>query len=140
MQLVIDASVAVKWFVVEDRHELARDVLRDSFTLRAPDLILVETANALRNKVRAGLIAGAQAKLALGEAPNYFDDLIPAKSVLTEAFDIACQMNHPVADCVYLACALATGDPLLTDDSKLIAKARGITGLKIMALGDVKIG
>ncbi len=61
MKLVIDASVAVKWLVVEDRHALARDVLRDGFVLMAPDLLLIEVANALRNKVALKLAEWAQA-------------------------------------------------------------------------------
>ena len=73
MKLVIDASVAVKWLVIEERHELARDVLRDGFVSSAPDLSLTEVANALRNKVRIGLIGEAQGRAALAELPRYFD-------------------------------------------------------------------
>ena len=55
MILVIDASVAAKWFVDEPRRDQARDVLGRGMDLIAPDLILVEVANALRNKTRNGL-------------------------------------------------------------------------------------
>jgi predicted nucleic acid-binding protein len=48
MILVIDASVALKWFVDEPRRDQTRDVLGSDFDLVAPDLILVEVANALR--------------------------------------------------------------------------------------------
>jgi predicted nucleic acid-binding protein len=55
MILVIDASVAVKWFVDEPRRDQTRDVPGRDMDLIAPDLILVEVANALRNKTRNGL-------------------------------------------------------------------------------------
>src|ERR1700722_16052105 len=47
-------GVVVKWFVEEERCGLARDVFREGSELTAPDLLLVEVANAMRNKVRAG--------------------------------------------------------------------------------------
>ena len=50
MILAIDASVAVKWFIDEPRRDQARDVLVRDFDLVAPDLILVEVANALRTR------------------------------------------------------------------------------------------
>lgn len=51
MQAVIDASIAVKWFSVEESSELARDLFVRSeqgmVTLHAPDLLLSEVGNAL---------------------------------------------------------------------------------------------
>ena len=141
MRLTIDASVAVKWLVVEDRHELARDVLRDEFVLTAPDLLLIEVANALRTKVRAKILDTAQAKSAIDVLPRYFDRLVRPSEVLAVAFDIACRINHPVADCVYVACAQATGGPLLTDDETLYKKAKGIgADIRIEFLAHWKLG
>ena len=136
MILVIDASVAVKWFIMEDRHELARDVLREGFVLLAPDLLLIEVANALRNKARARLIEEAQAKVAIEVLPDYFNRLFRPRDILGDAFRIACQINHPVADCLYAACGLAGGAALLTDDDAFYKKAQGVYGLKTVLLTD----
>jgi predicted nucleic acid-binding protein len=136
VKLVIDASVAVKWFVGEARHELARDVLRDGILLAAPDLLLVEVANALRNKVRTKIIQEPQAKAAIRVLPEYFERLVRPSGSLAEAFDLACRLNHPVADCVYLVCALEDGTALLTDDEKLFKKARALPNLHIVLLQD----
>jgi len=124
VKLVIDASVAVKWLVIEERHELARDVLRDGFFLSAPDLLLTEVANALRNKVRTGMIGEAQGRAALTELPRYFDRFFGPRDTLVKAFEIALKINHPVADCVYLACAQESGAALLTDDETLHQRAQ----------------
>jgi predicted nucleic acid-binding protein len=140
VKLVIDASVAVKWLVVEDRHEIAREALDDRFELIAPDLLLVEVANALQKKLRAGLIAQAQATLALAALPGYFDALLPPAGVLALAFDIACRINHPVADCVYLACAKEAGVRLLTDDEKLYARSQRQEGVDVVLLRDWRPG
>jgi predicted nucleic acid-binding protein len=122
--LTVDASVAAKWLIEEDRRDLARDVLREGFELLAPDLLLVEVANALRNKVRNSLLDVEQAKNGLVILPRYFSQLIAPDGLLGAAFDIACSINHPVADCVYIACAMRIGAPLLTDDAKLFQKTK----------------
>ncbi len=141
MKLVIDASVAVKWLVIEDRHELARDVLRAGFVLLCPDLLFTEVANALRNKAPAHLIGEPQAKTAIVDLPRYFDRLFRPAEALAKAFAMACRINHPVADCVYLACAEESGSPLLTDDVTLHQKARTLgAGVKCMLLADWTIG
>jgi predicted nucleic acid-binding protein len=135
--LVIDASVAVKWFVDEERSELARDVFREGLELAAPDLLLVEVANAMRKKVRLGLMTLEQAQESLGILPNLFGQLRGPRDTLAEAFEFARTLNHPVADCMYLACARITDAILLTDDETLYLKAGGLSGkLAAMRLSD----
>ena len=51
-RVVVDASVAIKWFVPEVHAEAARRLLREGMTLLAPDLIWAEVANALWRKWR----------------------------------------------------------------------------------------
>jgi len=86
VNLIIDASVAVKWFVEEAGRDLACDVLRDGFDLFAPDLALVEVANALRNKVRLGLAKYEQARASLTIFPGLFSRLVPQIETFREAF------------------------------------------------------
>jgi predicted nucleic acid-binding protein len=123
MKLLVDASVAVKWLVAEDRDFIALDILRDGFVLLAPDLLLTEVANALRNKVRSNLLGASQAKVGLTALPDYFDRLFGPVETLVAAFEMACSLNHPVADCVYIACAIQSDAVLLTDDLRLHQKA-----------------
>lgn len=51
-RVVVDASVAIKWFVPEVHAEAARRLLREGMILLAPDLIWAEVANALWRKWR----------------------------------------------------------------------------------------
>lgn len=51
-RFVVDASVAIKWFVPEIHAEVVRRLLREGITLLAPDLIWAEVANALWRKWR----------------------------------------------------------------------------------------
>ena len=124
MIFVIDASVAVKWFVDEDRRAFARELLRDGVIRAAPDIIFSEVANALRKKVSLGEITGDHASRSLDEILAYLPNVVPSTAILQEAFTLSVELNHPMADCMYLACARHVGGQLVTDDQKYLDKAR----------------
>lgn len=122
--VIIDASVAVKWYVAEVGHAEARSIVADGDTLRAaPDIILTEVANTLRRKVAEGAATREQAIAALEDLPRCFSRLIPAETTVRAAFDIALDLGHPFPDCVYLACAVMNDASLVTDDRKFLEKA-----------------
>lgn len=52
--IVVDASVAVKWFVEEEGHQFALSLLEQHLVIIAPDLIFSETTNVLWKKLRRG--------------------------------------------------------------------------------------
>ena len=54
MNLVVDASVAVSWFVKEERRDEALAVLRCKARVIVPDLFFAEFANVLWKKRRIG--------------------------------------------------------------------------------------
>lgn len=47
MSLIVDASVAVKWFSEEEQSDLAETLLASMELLIAPDLVIAEIGNAL---------------------------------------------------------------------------------------------
>ncbi|MFO1101927.1 MAG: type II toxin-antitoxin system VapC family toxin [Methylocystis sp.] len=122
MVVVIDASVAVKWYVAEAWRNEARNVLATAAELIALDFILTEVANALRRKVTEGTVTKEQALNALDDLPASFSRLIHAEQTLRAAFDLALRLSHPLPDCVYLACAVLNGASLVTDDRKFLEK------------------
>jgi predicted nucleic acid-binding protein len=63
---IVDASVAVKWFIEEAGTEVA-DGLADGGNLAAPALIRIEVAGAISRKVRIHEIDPREAELAVGE-------------------------------------------------------------------------
>lgn len=123
---VIDASVAVKWFVAEPGHELALDVLKSEPELIAPDLIIVETANVLRRKYKRGELSQAQWQRTIEALPAYFGRLIPSSALASAAVELAIELDHPVYDCVYLACAVSLGETLMTADTHFAGKIERI--------------
>lgn len=122
--VIIDASVAVKWYVAEAGHAEARAIMADANELlAAPDIIVTEVANALRRKVTEGTATRAQALSALDDLPLCFSRIIPSATTLRVAFDLALDLGHPFPDCVYLACAVMNDASLVTDDRKFLEKA-----------------
>jgi hypothetical protein len=124
LNLVVDASVAIKWFVEEESHDEAIALANESNHLIAPDIIFSEVANVLRRKVRLDYISHEQAAFALRSLPDAFKDIISSSAVVGEAFENASVLNHSVYDIVYLVCALREpGSLLVTADGKFEAKA-----------------
>ena len=122
--LVVDASIAVKWFVRETGHEQASTVARAAERLAAPDRLLLEVANVLRRKTKQNEISSRQARLAVEQLSHYVETIIPSAVLLRDAFALAEQLDHSVYDCAYLACARHLDAPLLTADQHFAGKAR----------------
>lgn len=122
MRLTVDASVVTKWFVREPFFEQARLLLDHSVGLHAPDLLLAEFANTIWKKLRRGEIL---------DGGPYMDELVglheivelhPVHDLISRAGQVAREIDHPVYDCLYLACAEATSSALVTADRKFAGK------------------
>ena len=84
----------------------------------ATHFLLVEFANTVWKKARGGEVADPQ--LYLGEIPELREaiDLRPGADLVERAARLAADIDHPVYDCLYLACAEATGSALVTAHRK----------------------
>jgi predicted nucleic acid-binding protein len=124
LSLVVDTSVAVKWYVAEDEHEKAKHLLLAGIELLAPDLLWAETANVLRRKVRMGEMSQEQAVEGVRSLAISIHQFLPSGDLVEPALDLSVQLNHSVYDCMYLAAALASdGRNLVTEDAKFAVKA-----------------
>lgn len=119
MTWVVDASVAVKWFVDEPGSPVARAVLARGESLLAPDLIVVEASNTAWKKVKRKEMTAEQGEAMVQAMPLYFDRLIHSGTLVARAYALANQLNHPVYDCIYLALAESEAVVLITDDVRL---------------------
>jgi predicted nucleic acid-binding protein len=119
---VVDASVAVKWFVPENGSEQADKLSGAGASLFAPKLILAEVANAFCKKVRRGLMTEADAHEHLSALPRYFDLLLEGEPFLALALSLAIAFDHPVYDFVYLEIARRHQATLLTADERFARK------------------
>jgi predicted nucleic acid-binding protein len=132
-QVVLDASVAVRWLVDEAGSASARALLDENVSWLAPSLLLVELASALRRKAVEGEIEAAVAAKGLGailigvRTGNI--RLVEDEALIQRAMELSLAVGHKVPDCVYLAPAEREGALLATADTALarLATASGIS-------------
>ena len=118
--LIIDASVALKWFLTESNSDEARQLLRGNEPLAAPDLLFVELANALWKKVRRGELPRSEAAALIEEFGSVGLMIVPSAKVLGDAFEIANATGRTVYDAVYIALAMRLDGIFVTADAKLV--------------------
>ena len=122
MRWVVDASIAVKWVIPEALSDNADGLRAGDDEMLAPDLLLVEVANALWKKTASREISRAEADGALGLVSESGIDLRPTAPLLPRAMQVARRLSHPVYDCVYLALAEAEHASFVTADRRLLRR------------------
>ena len=125
MTLVVDARVALKWYLIEDGAEAARQILAEGDTLVAPELVVAEVCNACWLAGRRGEISAAQQSQIAEDITRVFDRLVGLVPHASRAAAIARELDHPVYDCFYLALSEALDAPLVTADGRLLARVAG---------------
>lgn len=125
---VIDASVAIKWYVPEVHHEAALRLLaqqqQGGLHFHVPDLFLAETGNILWKKLRSQELTPGDLRAitrALWTVPK---TIYPTSVLLLAALELAAELDRTVYDCLYLALAGALNCPLVTADLKLYRALR----------------
>ena len=121
-QLVVDASVALKWVIDEPGSDAAAALHGSS--LSAPDLMPVECANVLWVKARKRELDPEEALERIALLVDAPVALVPGMELIDSAARLALEIDHPVYDCLYLALALRSRVPLVTADRKLVAAVR----------------
>ncbi|WP_093256467.1 type II toxin-antitoxin system VapC family toxin [Rubrimonas cliftonensis] len=124
VEVVVDASVAVKWLIPE--HGSVRAASLRTEELFAPRLIRAEVANTLATLERRGEFSATAA----AEAFALFQDA-PLRITETDedleraALAMAIRLRHPVHDCSYLSLAERVDATLVTADRRFVATLVG---------------
>jgi predicted nucleic acid-binding protein len=116
--LVIDASVACKWFVSEPQSDQAEELLAGDEPLIAPDLIVPEVCNVAWLKLRRCEITFDQASAMVDGLPELLDEVVSPGQLAARALAIANALAHPAYDCFYLALAELRDTRLVTADRR----------------------
>jgi predicted nucleic acid-binding protein len=125
VSLVVDASVALKWFLSEEPNaSRAVAILQGGVTLIAPDFLIAEVCNAAWCSAKLGRISRAQLGEIAANLPRFFDALVSATVLAPRAVAIAGQLDHPIYDCLYLALAEAEQADFVTADTRLVGKVQ----------------
>ena len=138
MTLVVDASIAFKWFFAAEPNGAAALALAESpEPLIAPDLLIAEVCNAAWRSARLGRVDSAVLPMIAATLPQFFAELVPLPVLAQRAVEIATRLDHPVYDCFYVALAEARQARLATADLRLLEKLRATEwGATAFALTD----
>jgi predicted nucleic acid-binding protein len=124
MKYVLDSSVGVKWALIEQDTDKARQLRNDYgngvHELISPDIFPIETAHSLTRAERQRRIAVSQAAVLWIDIMRAAPMLHPHAPLIPRAIAISSQMRIGVYDCVYVALAEQEGCELVTADDLLI--------------------
>jgi predicted nucleic acid-binding protein len=123
--LVVDASVAVKWFVSENDADKAKSLVGSDQDLICPDLLLIEFATAMSRRTRLAEVPLADAIAFRNRLPIYFSEIVRSQLLIDDAFHLSIALKHPLPDCIYLALAIARGAHLVTADQVFLSALQG---------------
>jgi len=125
-EAVVDASIIVKWFVIEENSDKALKI-RDKYVegelkIIAPELITFEILNALKYKE---LFNEEELKEISEALQAYSFSLYPLKGEYArKTVEVAVKNNITIYDASYVALAIMRKTQMYTADEKLIKKLR----------------
>lgn len=120
MPLILDASVLLKFVVEEPGSDQAVALLDRPEVRMVPDWALIETANALWNKVKYSHLLEVHAEDSLRSLAEFVDHVVPACDLIDEALTLAFRLRHPVYDALYLALAIREKGKVVTADKEFV--------------------
>ncbi|MFL6202661.1 MAG: type II toxin-antitoxin system VapC family toxin [Thermoanaerobaculia bacterium] len=122
---VVDASVAAQWYFPEEHTEIAESLLETAkIELLAPDLLHVEMAVLVRERVRRGEIDPGTAERvmeALRKAPV---DVKSSSDLAQQAVSLSLREGIGLHDAFYLTLGMQAGCPVVTADPRLVELLR----------------
>lgn len=138
--IVVDANVALKWFLPEEYIAEAFQLLRCGRKLVAPGIMREEVVSGLVRRVRREELSSKEAEECVrqwvsevrAETVYLFDD----DELLVEASALGFELKHPLFDCIYLALANRLDVPLVSADRTLLQRA-GEAGYAAHHLGEL---
>ena len=116
--LIIDASVAAKWFFPEDLSSAALRLFSPRRRLFAPDLIWSEVANVVWKRVKRKDVSADEGRNILEDFLRTPLEIIPSSPLLLVAYELATATGRTVYDCLYLSLAVSRNCVLVTADRR----------------------
>lgn len=117
--LIIDASVAIKWFLPEQHSINAIRLIHAGHELLAPDLIFPECGNVLWKKWLRQELEPEVIPAILTDLGRMNIHIVPTFTVVDEAARIAVASRRSYYDSIYLALASTGNGRMVTADEKL---------------------
>lgn len=137
--LVVDASVATKWFLPEVHSEDALRLLDEPYRLLAPDLLYSEVGNTLWKRVVKKEISQKQSIEIIRALETLPLVSFATKPLVAAALEVACRTGRTVYDSVYLALAAHHDCRLVTADRRFYNALRSLPlKTSLLWIGDIQ--
>jgi predicted nucleic acid-binding protein len=134
MKLVVDASVAIKWFVgaIDEQHMAQADAVAAAIEGSKTELFapIHWTAEVIAVLARRDPRLVDRALLALDDMTP---TLIHSVATLRRAAKLSITLDHHLFDTLYHAVALEEGATLVTADAAYFAKAKALGSIELLA-------
>ncbi len=124
-ECVVDASVAVKWYVPEVHSDNAARLLNEDCQLNGPDLLLPEFGNILWKKHVRNELDESDVRAIIRAISIVPLQIHSSQALLEGAVEIAIHTKRTVYDSLYLALAIWLKCPFLTADDRLVNALQG---------------
>ena len=125
MIVVVDVSVAAKWFIAEDNTDEALILLDRPFDLHAPDLLYLEFDNILCKLIRRGLLSEEEGFDMRDRIQAFPIQPYSSQTLREKAFQIAIENRRSIYDCIYLALAELLEGRMVTADRRFFLALQG---------------
>jgi len=135
---VVDASVAIKWFIPERLSEAAGRLRQVRHSLSVPAFFWLEIGNVLVKKIRRGELTGEEGDFILTELHRLPLRRHADERLFRPAYALARQTQRSLYDCLYLALAEVIDGRMVTADRKLYtALIVGEQGRRVLWVEDL---
>ncbi|MBZ8181549.1 type II toxin-antitoxin system VapC family toxin [Oscillatoria salina] len=138
-KLVVDSSVAIKWFIPQPYSSEAQKILNayqsGSLLLLAPELIYAEVGNIVWKLSRFQGLSETDAVAILDGFCSINISVTPLASLLNDAYQLAVTHERSVYDSLYVVLSLRQNCQFVTADQKLVNAISG-TFSNVIAIAD----
>lgn len=122
---VIDACVAIKWFLPEKNHQKAGAILNQYNKMIAPDLFYIEMDAIITKKVRQKLVEQKDAYQIYQEIRNIPFEIVPYSLLSKMALDLSTALPITQYDACYLSAAIEYNQVVHTADRRFVRGMKG---------------
>ena len=122
--LVVDASVAFKWYVEEPWSDAARRLLSGG-RLIVPRLFFLETSNILRRRCERREMSADDARATADSMAELPLEVWPDHRLVRPALDLALDFRISIFDAVYVVLAVRLQGRVVTADRRLVNALQG---------------
>jgi predicted nucleic acid-binding protein len=137
--IVIDASLAVKWYLDEKWADEAEDILAEhQGDIAVPDIFVAEVTGALVRRANIDRSKRSESEASIARFMGLFETgaltaIRSTPETIAQAASLAMDLGHPLKDCIYLVLAMEGDCALVTCDARFAAKVRKVhAGLRML--------